>query len=52
MKDHMKVVVYVRAPDTRMLRGQGVDDVPLWVRMVVNEALEEERKGIDKRKGA
>lgn len=39
MADHVKVVVYVRAPEARKLRAHGVRDVPTWVRSLVKDSI-------------
>lgn len=44
MGDHTKVVVYLRAPDVRMLKDRGVEEVAVWVRSQVKRALALERE--------
>ena len=39
MADHVKVVVYVSAVNARKLRGQGITDVPTWVRQLVKDSI-------------
>lgn len=41
MADHVKVQVYLRAEEARKLKGNGITDIPTWVRNLTRDKIQE-----------